>query len=594
MKGFFPNLIIIMLVYCSLISQAQTNNSTTIEKSEKVYIHLKNKILISGDLLEYKTYLANDEGRIEPKLSTIIYFEIKDVTGQSLISWKSTLTNHSVTGQYLLPNTLPSGLYYLTGYTNRMRIFSQEKLFKSYFLIEKLNQKCPPTLTIQKLNFKDSMEYSSNSDSIFESRNSYYLDLSLENNSFEAGKPIEVKLQLMGRDQEETAQLSISVTQKTPFDELLQQPSLEQEMTTLEARKDARNKTFSHNSDNENPAEKVFQRPYIKESGFSVIKGIITSDSTRLPFGKQVIYLSFADSLSHLSYATTNERGEFTFFIDSMLNNRSLILELYGSGEKTIHWFIDDKQFKQELSNDTVSIHLTNEQTEFIDMLRKRQLIDQIYFPVTKPELKQAVAFPVNFYYSPNYTVYPDNYELLSNFTEICENIIPNVRFKKDHKGYTISMYLSENQQLVDHDILVCLNGVPFSNLNFIAKLSSREIERIEVLNSTILFGELTFNGIISIFTRNRKISSEQFSSPVFTLSNRYYDLAHAENKQSENNLPNVNSTIYWNPQMTIQQGSSKSIILGKADIKADYMIQINGYTSKGNPVSITKQITVR
>ena len=102
---------------------------------EKIYLHLDKPFYIPGETIWYKAYLVNATGNIPSSLSKIIYTELVDHDGKTLIRQTLKTSDGFAHGDFLLPEFLAPGKYMIRAYTNWMRNFDKEFLFTKEILL---------------------------------------------------------------------------------------------------------------------------------------------------------------------------------------------------------------------------------------------------------------------------------------------------------------------------------------------------------------------------------------------------------------------------------------------------------------------------
>ncbi len=349
-------------------------------------------------------------------------------------------------------------------------------------------------------------------------------------------------------------------------------------------------------------SEKVCYFP-VESRGY-VLSGSVKDKNSHKPLVNHVIYLSGIDSVSTLDYAITNENGNFYFLIkEENLKNKN-ILQL--AGDTSIHntgidWEIDDKNSNIPEEKKHATYRLTKKELDFINEFKKIKLIDLVYptSSAVDTEIVQQYGQKKSFYFAPDYIIYPKDYYDLTDFTEIAKNLLPTVNFKKKKDTYFIEIYDDNNHIVFSDGALVLLNGIPFTDLNYIQTLGSDKIERIEVVNSRILYGRLSFNGILSIFTKDLEIPGSYLvrNSYMLELENKTeagatysYDIR----PKGSSKIPDFRQALYWNPDVVLQPGKEKEIHFRTSYLTGEYNINIQGIGSDGSLIFLNKTITVK
>ncbi len=148
---------------------------------------------------------------------------------------------------------------------------------------------------------------------------------------------------------------------------------------------------------------------------------------------------------------------------------------------------------------------------------------------------------------------------------------------------------------------LILLDGMPLvgdsmsSAINTINSIPVQWVKRIEVSKSptkTAVYGVRGANGIIAIFTYDDKELSDIKTSPGdyeairfpgLSLVREFYTPAPA-NSEGENTMPDMRTTLYWEPvQQTDMLGRSE-IGFPNSDYARSLQVEIQGITEDGRP----------
>ncbi len=97
---------------------------------EKVYVHTDKPYYTSGEILWFKTYLVNAISHEPSTASRLVYVELINPAGEVLMKRNIHLENGGGAGDMGLDPELPTGTYQLRAYTNHMRNFGEDYLFK--------------------------------------------------------------------------------------------------------------------------------------------------------------------------------------------------------------------------------------------------------------------------------------------------------------------------------------------------------------------------------------------------------------------------------------------------------------------------------
>ena len=340
---------------------------------------------------------------------------------------------------------------------------------------------------------------------------------------------------------------------------------------------------------------------YFTENRGFVLSGTIYSGDPLSPVSNSVVLLSCKDSIAWLDYSYTDRSGNFRFLIDKQYDNRDLILQLGDQirpGQKTI-WKLDDK-YDNLPPTGHFPLDLTNEDKQYLDLNREIFLIEKVFNRMKEPEVAALLQRKLNFYGDRDYSVDPADYVPLDDFTDISANILPGVRFRNNKDSLSLNLWNADRNEFFTNSATVLLNGVPLNDLSWLSPLGSKVIRKIDVVQSKVIYGDLSFYGILSVQTSDGVIPAAYLKKNAFVYKNavsensRKHDAARTENAARDPNVPDLGRTLYWNPDMTICGNKKITLEFSASDLQSKYEINIQGISSKGIPVSASAYFTVK
>lgn len=521
---------------------------------EKVFAHLNRNILFNGSILKYSAYITNEHNC---ELSTIIYFDLTKSDGTQQIGWEQKATKGFATGAFEIPDSLKNGTYLFRAYTHCMLNYPSQSIFSVPVVIQKLHEKTNDTLPFT-LNASEHNQIDNLTD---------YLNISIK-----PGQTPEIKLSKTEKCN--IARVSISISEKLP----MEQPAL---MPTFTSYLDQ--------------TKSIVIKPEedIKESGFYVVSGELYNPAQKEPIAKQTVFLSYPDSSVHFKYDITDEQGRFCFFLDSNFDNRLILLQVnnHSCDSNSVQWKLNSKHIAPMQVDQSDYIYNMSEQY-YYEQLQKRELIDRVYNtkPIVKADIKQPASLP-DFYYEADYTVRPDEYADLNDFREIIENLLLMVRYKNINKTMQLGMVLKESPNVLYDNVFCFIDGVPCFNMDYVAKLNSNDIDHIDVVNSILMYGDITINGLIAIYTHHGSFDKNAFCTPFYSLNNELNPVKISEN--TDKGLPNTLPDAFWLPDLIINE-SPVTITPRRIEIGSDYIITINGLVNGIIPVSYQQSLKVK
>jgi len=153
--------------------------------------------------------------------------------------------------------------------------------------------------------------------------------------------------------------------------------------------------------------------------------------------------------------------------------------------------------------------------------------------------------------------------------------------------GFTISSSQNEedeSKQESDMGVLALLS------------LSVSDIERIEILkgSSAAIYGSRAANGVIAVYTRrgddqsfysDKQFELQRVKLRGFSIDREFY-IPNYQNKTDYKNKPDYRSTLFWNPDMIINENGWSKFDFYNNDYAKRLLVVIQGVTDEGVPVS--------
>ena len=146
---------------------------------------------------------------------------------------------------------------------------------------------------------------------------------------------------------------------------------------------------------------------------------------------------------------------------------------------------------------------------------------------------------------------------------------------------------------------MILLNGVPFYDMNYIATLGTKDISRIEVIAGNYLLGDLTLEGLVSIYTHDHKIPEAYLKNRSFIFQNTVVPSdkpatqhCYLQAGAGTSHDPDFRVNLLWDPVREITGDQKLVIRFPVSLITGTYDIVVNGLTHKG--ISIEWQNFIR
>jgi hypothetical protein len=593
MKKILSLAALYLTLVCSISERAYSR--------EIVFVHPDRQVFVSGETIRFSARLIDLNRQTDQRQSSVLYLQIAGPDGSVLLTVRSDIEENGISyGCIILPDTLTTGLYYLTAYTNCMRNYDSQWLWSSpLILVDRHDEKIDSLAFLnaasqsgdQKISFPEQGSEKSNVD----------LKIVTDKDLFGKREKVKVYLRLTGLENSSSyADISISVSEIAPFRFLHNEiPDIESFVKSIR---------FAQ-LDPEKAGAMTGVQPcrYLREDEGYILSGIVFDKSSGSIIQKACVLLSTPDTVADLKYSFTDTTGRFYFLLDRCYNNKELILQTKDdtSYQGNTEILIDDRSVvKQDVPpvrltlDDSLRTFLSNHLT--INLINSS--FRKNYHSDEKPESNTCVNSGYDFFGKPDVIIYPSDFVDLPDFNEILENLTPYVKFRADKNGvYTVHLpSIETHMYLSDENALVLVNNVPLFEYGMLNNLNSREIEKIEFCMRMMMYGDMQISGIISVIANEDFLPSLakenkviQISNDVVKRNNGHILQDNKDSNSSGTKIPDFRQTLYWDPDVRIN-GNSLEIEFYTSDLKAAYEIKAQGLTGDGKPVYAAKVINIQ
>ncbi len=551
------------LLFIALILNGVSAFSSDYNYNETVFVHFDKDVYVAGGALHYKAYVVNGNRECQ---NNILYFSLYGINSRKELHWRTNVVNNMAYGLYPLPADLPEGIYEVRAYTNAMRCRSSEKSFRWRILIIGFTKQTTDTLfaPIVKPVRPVVAELTQSG-----------IEMRVSGERINPGEIVNIGI---SNNTEDSAFMSLSVCLETPFSERLQNQytsDLNEETTDVDIQN---------------------SRDSFSEANGYILSGTLLQRSTSLPLAHTKIILGVVDStMPAILYSKTDEKGDFYFYLKPQYDNHDIVIQTVDdmyNGD--LLWTLEDKALNSH--PDMVLFKPEEEQQQFLNRLRELRVIEAVFNNQTDTLIteKNNVSYS-DLFQTPSQIIQIWDYVSMQNFNEIDDNILPSIRFFSQNSRQSLMIYDGALQSWCDN-ILLLLNGVPFTDLDYFGLLSSKQLKRVELFNSGFVLGGLNFNGVVAAYTYDHAIPETYLQSKACVWQNKVISNGYKTiipEQDGDDRIPDFRDNLCFEPDLRIGPGKTIHVSFPASCLDGKYHITLTGISDSGRSINLSSRFVI-
>jgi hypothetical protein len=539
---------------------------------EEMYLHIDRDKYIAGEDIWFSIYtIDREKGKLSAR-SVVAYVELLNPWNRPVVQSRFQLSGGRGEGNFLLPDSISSGTYTIRGYTNWMKNFLPDNCFmydidvynpfKGSDFFRKVVSADSSDIRIINSPNKNDGTINVRVDSIYGRREKVSLNISISNNKLPQIGISEMSIAVVPAEVSDTCQW---VNDLTIFD-------------TVPER-------------------------YNFESDGHYLSGIIKYRGHNIPASSDFLYMSVQGKVAEFKYASIDTTGRFTFILPLDNKFRNLIFQPDHANnnmsleiESSFSWILPASySFKDTL---------TDSQLDVFSGLSFNYQAGKIYGTRLKKEAEINDNIDQKrrrFYGIPEMEIFPDDYIKLPTMQEIFFELVPGVILRSRKSGYEIKITNPLTGVYYDEPSLVMIDGVIINDLTVLVDLNPETVEKIEVVKTPYLIGDLILHGIVNVITRSGDFSNITMPDYAVILPYRVIDKPSTFTSQDysdeQNRLsrkPDLRNTLFWNPSVKTNRNGEAEIEFWTSDLPGIYTINIKSLSGTGEKLSLHKSFMVR
>lgn len=548
---------------------------------ESVFLHCNTTTFLCGETLLFKLYSLNPTQKTFSTISKVGYVELLDADNKSILKQKILLKNGTGKGDFFIASKLKTGTYKLIAYTNWTLNKFENGIYKTdIFIINPFDGTLlEENIRNKSVEVKSSKDFHSikTNETIKQDNN----PISLKTNKAKYATREKVSLTINSNLNEPVkGNFSVSV-RKT---DSLPTPTPANSTTFLSSSLHKKNSV--HNG-----------KRILPEFRGEIVSGkIIAKENTKELKGKTVA-LSIPGKYFAFKLAKTDEQGNFNFILDEHPLASNAVVQVMEKDRNEYSIVLNETTENHfgalPFSN---QLHLDAKNKKDIENRSVANQIENNYYKNKKDSLA-SIQKTAPFFYPLQKEYVLDDYTRFPTLKETIIEVLNEVYYKKEKDTYSIHIKDYSAQGDAYDEALVMVDGLLIQNLNELFEYDMQNIYKVSFVNQGYVYGPKVFNGIINFVTKKNDYETKTSGDFIKSLTierpqpiKKYYTPDYS-NKDSER-IPDFRYQLFWLPEATLTEKETP-LDFYTSDVKGQYQISIEGFTDKGNAVSIKEFITV-
>ncbi|WDF63910.1 hypothetical protein [Flavobacterium sp. KACC 22763] len=576
----FLMLLFIQIDFACAQSLQNKNSFPDTSAQETIFIHSNTTTFLTGETLYFKLYCLNPLNNKVSAISKIAYVELIDSEKKSLQKNKIFLDKGIGTGDYFIPTTLKTGNYKVVAYTKWMlnNVHSQKYEIDIFIINPFQTQEPNDNITFDITNPAKSNTVIQTTNS--SAANDKRIDFVFDKESYYTREKVSLQLKHL-TETIEKGNYSVSI-RKTD-----QIPTLQQLTASEFAKKTTENYVNTPNSLN-----------YIPEIRSELITGNLTSKNNR-DIANKSIALSLPGKEYVLKIVKTNAQGKFAFLLDQFPNFPNAILQVIDENRNDYTVNLDPfPKFDASSLQFTSKLNLSPELKKDIEERSTASQIQNAYYQIKKDSLvTEAVMNPFFTTIEKSYVL--DDYTRFPTLKENIVEVIVELYYRRNNGKYQLHIRNNQKDLEMYGPPLVLVDGLLIQDPSDLFDYNMANVSRVSLITEPYVYGPNLYGGLVSFETKNNEFSENYMKKYLKTTEiqrpnpEKVYNNPDYAPGNKLQRVPDYRYQLLWKPDIKLDT-KEETLSFYTSDIKGNFEVILEGFTENGQPIYVSKNITVK
>ena len=528
---------------------------------EQFQLFTDRNMYVVGEEIFFRAFYINSHELQNAGWSKVLYVEVITSRNEQVCAGKYKLSKRGCSGSLKIPEEIPTGNYYIKGYTKWMRNEPPENYFYSRIMI--IN---PYTTDITNASTTIKNEAG---EATFQSHimNRQSILCRSDKQTYKRREKVTVSVSLTDNIHLSPDGYCITVARTGTVDTIfyrIDPPGIVDERYLNEIQ-------------------------YYPETRGLTVTGKVVQPETGNPVFNARVYLSLLGEQKDYYGVYSDTCGRFRFALPDKTGRQDIYIAAEAMNGDLVNVLVDN-DFSGEaavLPQEAFTLY-PQEQKLAEEIMLNIQIRDVYRASLSSAEMQDSSRDVINYFYGePMKTYRIDDYILLPTLGEFFLEVVEEVtQLRYNNKPYFV---LTGNySDLALYRPLVLLDQVPVTDLESILKVTPSKIEHIDIINASYIRGNIQYGGIISIYTRKGDLAGIDLPLNSFFFEMKFFNPASEtkypiyEDSRGNTRIPDIRNTLYWNADLKTENQDVINLSFYTSDIRGKYTILVHGVTTDG------------
>ncbi len=512
-----------------------------VKAEEQIHLFPDRNSAVSGDTIWFSLIIFSENVN---EMSNVVHVQLDNLENNHISKVSVLCSGGTGTGYIPVPDSLSTGVYVLRAFSNIQKSDKSAVINQKFITVYNRFEEAFYRINMPEINSDKKYDLSD------------AIKIRTEKDKYERGENVKVGMDIQQEVADNTSQVIVTAGIEDSDFEIFATSWF----------------PTGHKQVEKLPVSMV-------EKNGILIEGKVHSAETGQSVPNAVVVLSIPDSIPFFDYCVSDSLGMFYFYLRNATGTADLVLQALAKNSLPCTIELFENYVDVEGINSTEKM-LNHEELVFAESAVKASYYTK-FFKGYKVEsgkyftMQRQFKYP--FYGEPSKTFNPNLFIDLPDFHEISREILRGVMYRERKKGTTIRLLNNGNGTVFKDEPLKLLDGIPVFDPKVLAPMGTTDIDKVDVVFYKRFFGDLSFDGVLSIYTKNRSLtwvdgnpSTGHFEYPCIQPQKMW----NFSNTMVENtHIPNFNKVLY-----RLTSGGSnapKTFSFKTSDLKGNVVVRV-------------------